>query len=260
MRIIISPAKTMKVDTDTMLAQTTPKFLEKTKEILTYLQQLTYEEIKELWGCNDKLAELNYERVHSMNLERAYTPAILSYEGIQYQYMAPGVFDKDQWAYMEEHLRVLSGFYGILKPSDGVTPYRLEMQAKAQVNGYKNLYEFWGDMLYQTLTSETDCILNLASKEYSKCIESYLKKDKREITFVTCAFVEENKGKLVQKATMAKMARGEMVRFLAEHQIENVEDVKKFDHMNYEFSKEHSNESLYTFIKRKDDMNDLSKS
>lgn len=249
MRIIISPAKTMNVDTDTMPSSSYPQFLEKTRQILSYLQSLTYEEAKQLWKCNDKLAQLNFERIQCMDLDKAYTPAILAYEGIQYQYMAPSVFESEQWAYMEEHLRILSGFYGTLRPCDGVTPYRLEMQAKAQVEGKKDLYEFWGDTLYQNLVSETDCILNLASKEYSKCVEMYVKRDNKKIQFVTCVFAEEVNGKLVQKATMAKMARGQMVRFLAEEKIQNVEDVKKFDRMGYQFLENDSTENLYIFRK-----------
>ena len=80
-----------------------------------------------------------------MKLKSQLTPAILSYEGIQYQYMAPSVFEENQYDYIQEHLRILSGFYGVLKPMDGVTPYRLEMQAKLSVQGKKNLYDFWGN-------------------------------------------------------------------------------------------------------------------
>lgn len=262
MRIIISPAKTMRVDSDTMPASSTPQFLQQTKQILEYLQGLDYDEIKGIWKCNDKLAELNFERIQNMDFTRIHTPAILSYEGIQYQYMAPAVFELEEWKYMEEHLRILSGFYGVLRPCDGVTPYRLEMQAKAKINGCKDLYEFWGDRLYQNLISETDCILNLASKEYSKCIEHYWKKEKnkegKKLKFVTCVFAEEVEGKLVQKATMAKMARGQMVRFLAEHQVEEVEGAKQFAEMGYEFSEENSTEELYTFIKKKNLIEKLS--
>lgn len=96
-------------------------------------------------GCSDKIAELNFLRFQEMKLERNLTPAVLSYEGIQYQYMAPKVFTQNAWDYIQENLWILSAFYGVLKPLDGVTPYRLEMQAKARVNGSKNLYEFWGN-------------------------------------------------------------------------------------------------------------------
>ena len=84
-----------------------------------------------------------------MDLTKNLTPALLAYDGIQYTYMAPAVFEDGQFDYVQEHLRILSGFYGVVKPLDGVVPYRLEMQAKAAVDGRRNLYDFWGDSLYQ---------------------------------------------------------------------------------------------------------------
>ena len=248
MKIIISPAKKMNVDTDTFAPMGLPVFLSRTKELMDYMKGLSYEEAKKLWSCNDKIAAQNFERYAHMDLERGLTPAILSYEGIQYQYMSPMVFSETALDYVQKNLRILSGFYGIVKPFDGVTPYRLEMQAKASIGGCKNLYEYWGDSLYQELTSDGDhIILNLASKEYSKCIERYLgKKD----LYVTCIFGEKIDGKVAQKGTLAKMARGEMVRFLAENGIDSLEGVKKFHGLEYEFSEELSGEKEYIFIKK----------
>ena len=248
MKIIISPAKKMNIDTDTYEICGFPKFLEYTKEIMKWVQSLDRGEMQKLWACNDQIADLNYERLRDMNLENGLTPAVISYEGIQYQYMAPGVFTQDAWEYLQEHLRILSGFYGCLKPMDGVVPYRLEMQAKAKVAGTKDLYAYWGDKLYQEVKDESRTILNLASKEYSKIIEKYLQP---EDTFITCVFGEWKNGKIVQKATQAKMARGEMVRYMAEHQIENLEEIKKFDRMDFSFSEEHSTENEYVFIVNK---------
>lgn len=245
MKIIISPAKKMNVDTDTYIIKGLPKFLENTEEIKNYLQALSRAEQQKLWACNDQIAELNYERFKGMDLAHNLTPAVISYEGIQYQYMAPSVFSEDAWNYVEEHLRILSGFYGVLNPMDGVTPYRLEMQAKAKIAGAKDLYAYWGDKLYETVIDESRTILNLASKEYSKCIEKYLKPEDK---FITCVFGEWKNGKVVQKATMAKMARGEMVRFMAENQIEDLEEIKKFDRMGFKFHEELSGESEYIFV------------
>ena len=248
MRIIISPAKKMNIDTDTFAPMGLPVFLSRTKELMDYMKGLSYEEAKMLWSCNDKIAAQNFERYAQMDLERGLTPAILSYEGIQYQYMSPMVFSETALDYVQKNLRILSGFYGIVKPFDGVTPYRLEMQAKASIGGFKDLYEYWGDSLYQELTSDGDhLILNLASKEYSKCIEKYLGEND---LFVTCVFGEEIDGKVVQKGTLVKMARGEMVRFLAENEIDSLEGVKNFHGLGYEFSEELSGEKEYIFIKK----------
>ena len=248
MKIIISPAKKMNIDTDTFAPMGLPVFLSRTKELMDYMKGLSYEEAKKLWSCNDKIAAQNFERYAQMDLERGLTPAILSYEGIQYQYMSPMVFSETALDYVQKNLRILSGFYGIVKPFDGLTPYRLEMQAKASIGGFKDLYEYWGESLYQELTSDGEhLILNLASKEYSKCIEKYLGEND---LFVTCVFGEEIDGKVVQKGTLAKMARGEMVRFLAENEIDSLEGVKNFHGLGYEFSEELSGEKEYIFIKK----------
>lgn len=172
MRIIISPAKQMRVDTDTFTCTELPVFMEKTEVLKEWIRGLTYEEQKKLWACNDKIAQQNAERFARMDLRANLTSALLSYDGIQYTYMAPAVFEDGQFDYVQEHLRILSGFYGVVKPMEGVVPYRLEMQAKAAVNGHKNLYEFWGQDLYHEVMDDSRVVINLASKEYSKCIEN----------------------------------------------------------------------------------------
>jgi hypothetical protein len=142
--------------------------------------------------------------------------------------MAPSVFTEESLDYVQEHLRILSGFYGIIKPLDGVVPYRLEMQAKLRIENVKDLYAYWGKRLAEYLFAETDCIVNLASKEYSQCIQKYLPPAAR---FITCVFGEEKEGKIIEKGTLCKMARGEMVRFLAEQAAQSPEILKAFDRM-----------------------------
>ena len=246
MRIIISPAKKMKIDNDVLYHRHMPAFIDKTQELLGYMRGLSYHELKTLWQCNDSIGRLNYDRIRNMDLYNNLTPAILSFEGIQYQYMAPGVFEYAQLDYIDEHLRILSGFYGVLRPFDGVVPYRLEMQARPKDWKYKSLYEFWASEIAEKLFSESKCILNLASKEYSKCISNYLTED---IKFVTCVFGEMKNGKVVEKGTLVKMARGEMVRFMAENEILNIEDIKGFNRLGYVFKKELSDENNYVFVK-----------
>ena len=246
MKIIISPAKKMHVDTDSLAVHCMPVMLRKTEELKQWIQGLSWEETKKLWKCNDKLVDLNFERFRKMDLHQNLTPAVLSYEGLQYQYMAPGVMEDTQYAYLQEHLRIISGFYGILAPFDGVVPYRLEMQAKAQINGQKDLYAFWGDSIYRALTEKDHRILNLASKEYSKAIEPYLQKEDQ---FVTCVFGEYKDGKVVQKGTMAKMARGEMVNFLSGIHADNPEDAKEFNRLEYHYQEDLSSDTEYVFLR-----------
>ena len=248
LRIIISPAKKMNVDTDSMAWRDLPAFLPKTEALLEALRGMDYDALKALWKCSDQIAGLNVSRIREMDLGRGLTPAILSYEGIQYQYMAPGVFTTQEFDYVQEHLRILSGFYGLLRPMDGVRPYRLEMQAKLKMGREKDLYGYWGGDLAEALFSETSCIINLASKEYSLCVSRHRTP---EIRFITCVFGEENKGKIVEKGTMCKMARGEMVRYMAEHQISRPEDLRNFDRLDYRFDPDRSDEETYVFIKQK---------
>lgn len=126
-------------------------------------------------------------------------------------------------------------------------PYRLEMQAKVKVGEVKDLYEFWGEKLYREVRGGDGVILNLASKEYSKCIEKYL--TPKDI-FVTCIFGEMKDGKVIQKGTQAKMARGEMVRFMAEHGMKKVEEIRAFDRLNYQYEETLSSEKEYIFLKQ----------
>ena len=248
MRIIISPAKKMNTDTDSLAWRDLPAFLPQTERLLEQLRTMTPEELKKLWKCSDQIAALNLERLRSMDLKQRLTPALLAYEGIQYRYMAPGVFTDHEFAYVQEHLRILSGFYGVLRPFDGVTPYRLEMQSKLKVGADKDLYAYWGDALAQNLFAETGCIINLASKEYSLCISKYLPDSVR---FITCVFGEEKDGKIIEKGTMCKMARGEMVRFMAVNQVSSPEELRIFDALNYRFSAAHSNDHTYVFLLQK---------
>ena len=225
-----------------------PVFLSDAEKIMSVLKDKSFSELKALWGCNDKITEQNIDRLSSMDLRERLTPALLSYDGIAYQYMAPTVFETEMLSYVQEHLRILSGFYGIVRPMDGVTPYRLEMQAKLEVDGAKNLYDYWGDRLYKEVRDGSGIIINLASKEYSKCIEKYLQPGDR---YISCNFYEEQEGKLVQKGVYCKMARGEMVRFMAENRVEEPEGIKHFAVMGYRYAKELSSEKEYIFVRKK---------
>lgn len=269
-RVIISPAKKMNADPDTLPAESLPVFPAETEQIIEYLKSLSYAEARALWRCNDKLTELNFARVQEMELHAdmkmeegsrqalsSLTPALLAYEGIQYRYLAPKTLDEGALSWLSEHLRILSGFYGVLRPFDGVMPYRLEMQAEAKIGGKRNLYEFWGDKLRRALGTSPVFILNLASKEYAKAVEPHLRYGDR---WLSCVFAEQKDGKLVQKATLAKMARGEMTRYLAETLSHRKEldgtmqvgelmtAVKNFNRLGFSWSEAHSTERELVFI------------
>ena len=244
MKIIISPAKKMTTQVEYPAPTGNPIFIERTEQLMQKLQAMSYEELKKLWVCNDEIASQNVERLQYMDLETG-SAALVSYVGIQYQYMAPQVFEDAYYEYVQEHLRILSGFYGIVRPLDRVTPYRLEMQAKLAMDGYRNLYSYWGDSLYRELTQDDHVILNLASGEYSKCIQKYLTS---EDTFITCTFGQLVDGKVKEKGVYVKMARGEMVRYLAEIGAQSPEAAKGFDRLGFRYEESLSDASNYVFL------------
>ena len=246
MRIIISPAKKMRVDTDSFPVRDLPALLPQAEVLAEQLRSMSYGELKALWKCNDSIAAMNAERLQRMDLRHGLTPAILAYDGIQYQYMAPGVFTEGELEYVQEHLRILSGFYGVLRPFDGVTPYRLEMQARLAVDGHKDLYAFWGGKLARRLAEETDFVLDLASKEYSRAVEPHLPKTVR---LVRCTFGERQGSKIVEKGTMCKMARGQMVRWLAENNVTKAADIREFHDLGYHYDPAESGKNHCVFLK-----------
>lgn len=269
---MISPAKKMNCLGEYPVMPGKPVFLERTKKLVDYLQGLDRKTVQGIWKCNDKIADLNWQRLKNMDLERSVTPAVLAYEGIQYQSMAPGVFEAGHLEYIESRLYILSGLYGVLRAFDGVVPYRLEMQAKIAMehNGVRvsSLYDFWGDSLYKVLADRADTIVNLASEEYSRAVKPWSRPEKRRqasqgesigkksppCRIVDCVFGEpeekDGKMKVRVKATAAKMARGSMVRYMAEHQVEDLQQLKDFHLMGYEYREDLSEEDRMVFVKK----------
>ena len=252
MKIIISPAKKMRHD-DGLEWKTLPAFLDKTEEIMQALKAMGYDELKKLWKCNDDIAALNTERLSRMNLKGDLTPAILAYEGIQYQYMAPGVLDEEGLDYIDRHLRIISGFYGVVRPFDGVVSYRLEMQAKLKIGKAKDLYLYWNNLICEEICKDNDCIIDLASKEYSIAVSKHLPEG---IKMISVTFGEEKDGKIIEKGTMCKMARGAMVRFMAENNITSPEGMKSFAQLGFVFDESRSDERNYVFIKQPEKVTD----
>jgi hypothetical protein len=234
---ILSPAKIMRPVED-FLAVSQPVFMEKQHQLLSHLQDMTYDELKAVFQVSDKVAKPVYDHYQALKEGRqtALYPAILAYQGIAYQYMAPQVFTDDMFAWVQKHLRILSGMYGLLKPLDGITLYRLEMHSKCPFS----LYEFWGKEPADAI--EADVIVNLASEEYAKLIRKYRK-------VVDVRFLEPGKNGWKETAVHAKMARGRMVRYLAQHNAASPEAMKGFDELGYIYSPEQSSPDCYVFLR-----------
>lgn len=251
MKIIISPAKKMKINNTFLESRRMPIFLKEAGFLVERLKSLDYLSLKKVLLANDKISSENYELYQKMNLKTNLSPAILCFDGIQYTSMGANVFTEEQYEYLDQHLYILSGLYGVVKALDGICPYRLEMQAKLLDEKKKGLYEFWSDKIYQTIFKESEPVLNLCSAEYKKNIYRYLKK---EDSLVDVFFYEFDGINYIEKAVYVKQARGTMVRFLAENRINDIEDVKQFNLLGYFYDDVLSSENKLVFV-RKENLN-----
>ncbi len=237
MKIIMSPAKKMRSDEDASIIPTIPYFLEESHILEEKLKSMSYEDLKKLWKTNESLTGQCFNELE----KRQYQPptcAIHAYDGIAFKYLHPFSMSDEERSYLNEHLRILSGLYGILTPTDGIVPYRLEMGVKSL-----DLYKFWGSKIYESLDDHV--IINLASKEYSKCITDYLtEKDQ----CIEIQFLRNIKGVLKQQATYAKMARGAMISYMAKEKIEDLDDLKKFNDLGFCFNESLSNKNCFVFV------------
>lgn len=245
LRIIISPAKRMRAE-DTLPWEDLPRFLPQAQQLLCHLRALAPAELRRLLACNEEIAALNYSRFQHMDLRRGLSPALLCYDGIQYQTMAPQIFETAQLAYVQRHLFILSGFYGALRPFDGVAAYRLEMQAKLNAPFAKDLYTFWGDAPARAIWQPGDVLLDLASAEYSRAVVPHLPAGARR---VRCRFAQEAADRLVEKGVYVKMARGALVRWMAERGVARAEDVQTFDGLGYRYQPARSSPEEYVFLR-----------
>ena len=248
MKIIISPAKEMTLENDFLDNLSTPTLMDKAKVLFDYMKSLDYIELQSILKCNDKLSLLNYNRYQAQSIDSKLVAALLAYDGIAYKYMAPQVFTEQEFAYVNEHLCIISGMYGVLRPMDGIIPYRLEMQSKIKCDSYLNLYDYWKDSIYQEVVKDSKYIVNLASKEYSKVIETYLDDN---VHYINVVFGEMVNGKLVEKGVYVKMARGAMVRYMASNNILTIDGIKSFNELGYTFYNEivENNKTTLIFIK-----------
>lgn len=256
LEVIISPAKQMRIARDAFSPKGIPPYPTETERLWRALCAIERKTgaagLKALWNVNDKLLAENIERLHAfipVADERALdepavsavvSAAVFSYVGIQYRSMAPEVMDLGALDWIQDHLWILSALYGSVRPFDAVEPYRLEMGAKLAVDGARDLYGFWSDKLARTIApsdaesdgqpsaSDAGCtVVNLASAEYARAVLPHLRATDR---VVTCIFGEALRaGKPIQRATASKIARGSMVRWMAEHRIEDARELKGFD-------------------------------
>lgn len=222
-----------------------PIFHAEAKQIWSILQSFDHRTLKNILKCNEQLVAQNYERYHSSELDNAQHTAIMSYQGLQFQHLGAHLLEERALNYLNTHLRILSGLYGVLKPLDEIVLYRLEMQTKIETITTKNLYDYWRDKL--TPLFKEELIINLASKEYYEVLDQSIIDRMIHVHFK----VKVN-DRLITKGTLAKMARGAMVRYMAIHQIQETETLKLFNEQGFKFSEVDSTHNHYVFVRNCD--------
>lgn len=243
MKIIISPAKTMMAGSGPW--RDLPRLMDRTAILLEEMKQMSTAQLKSVYGCSEKIAAENAERFSGMDLRANLMAAAERFTGLQYRHLGWQSLKEEERDYLQDHLRVLCAFYGILKPYDGIVSYRMDMLTRVEADGAADLYAFWKDLPAESLQGET--VINLASNEFADAVLPYLP----ERNVITCGFYREKDGKRKMQSTLAKSARGEMVRWMAENRIEDPADLKGFDRLNLRFDPEYSDAHHFSFTEQK---------
>lgn len=254
MLIVISPAKTLNFENiNYNLPMTSPRFLEESRVIMNELRELDSYSIGKLMKISDKLSSLNKERFNSWEDSLKNSKhCLIAFQGDVYKGLDVGSFTDEELFYANDHLRILSGLYGVLRPFDGINPYRLEMGSKLTVGSSKNLYEFWKNTLKKSVHEELKkhkerVLINLASKEYFKSIEAI--ENEEDVKVITPTFKEFRNKEYKIISLKAKRARGLMSRYIIQNQINNAEELKSFNEEDYEYNEELSSENEWIFTR-----------
>jgi cytoplasmic iron level regulating protein YaaA (DUF328/UPF0246 family) len=259
MLIVISPAKTLDYETPaTTASYTLPDYLQDSAELITQLRSLSPPEVSSLMGISAKLGDLNFGRF--LNWQQDFTPnnakqSLLAFKGDVYTGLGAESLSEDQLQWAQNHLRILSGLYGLLRPLDLMQPYRLEMGTKFANSQGANLYEFWGDKITDGLNraikdqaskkQNADLLINLASNEYFKSV----KPGKLNADVITPVFKDWKNDKYKIISFYAKKARGLMSRYIIENQIEDPEKIKQFDVAGYAYQPAMSSAREWVFTR-----------
>ncbi|ROI14469.1 peroxide stress protein YaaA [Epilithonimonas hominis] len=253
MKFISSPAKLMNVENSTeFLKNTTPKFIKDSEFIHSFLKEKSPKYLSELMEISPKLADENWERNQkwtSKPIAKNSAPAMFAFTGEVYRGLDAKTLDEKAVKYLEKNFRILSGLYGLLKPSDKVMLYRLEMGRPFQFDSYKNLYEFWTDKVTQQLNSELkkdELLINLASNEYGKVVDR--KKLKTKVIDFDFRQIQPD-GKLKTIVVYTKHARGLMLRFCAKNQVQTLDELKAFNYENYRLDEKLSTDNHLVFTR-----------
>lgn len=253
MLVIISPSKTMTMSDASEQHTTLPDFNKEYRQLLGILQKKSKPALQTLMKISDKIAREVWENLQSfpeaLTNENA-SPAALSYRGDVYLGLQANLFTADDWSFAGRHLRILSGLYGVLRPSDLVRPYRLEMGLSMKIGKSENLYKYWGKKIALKLKTEIEkqeinVLLNLASGEYMKSVN--LKALGHPVVDVD--FREEKNGKLTSNSFTNKRMRGVMARYIIQHRVNHPEVLKSFSEEGFRYREEWSSPGHFVFVR-----------
>lgn len=252
MLIVISPAKTLDYETTPVTdVHSQPDFLNHSAELIEQLRTLSVQDVAELMKLSDKLSSLNVARFESWTPEFTTDnakQALLAFKGDVYAGMDAETFSAEDFEFAQDHLRILSGLYGLLKPLDLMQPYRLEMGTKLANGRGKDLYQFWGNIITDTLNEQLvseQVLINLASNEYFKATKA----KNISARIITPVFKDWKNGQYKMISFYAKKARGLMSRYIIQNKLENPEQLKDFDLDGYRFADSMSEGDTWTFIR-----------
>lgn len=254
MLIILSPAKKLLTISKPYEATTSePMFREKTNILVQLMQNKSVASIAALMNLSQDLAELNYKRYQTFCLNKETThsfPALFLFQGDVYQGLQANRWEEKTINYSQNHLYIISGLYGLLRPLDSIQPYRLEMGVRLENPSGKNLYDFWRETITETLNKQlkmqqNSLLINLASTEYFKVI------DEKKLNYpcITINFYQNKNNQLKMIGIHAKKARGLMAKFLMENQIDDLNQLKKFNELGYQFNEPTSSGCHLDFVK-----------
>jgi cytoplasmic iron level regulating protein YaaA (DUF328/UPF0246 family) len=257
MLTILSPSKTQDFSDNSVnvadLPSSTPALLNESQKLVKELRKKSVTDIEQLMNVSEKIATLNHERYQHFSVpftEDNARQALLAFKGDVYTDIAVDEYSESEFAFAQDHLRIISGLYGLLRPLDLMQPYRLEMKTPLTNSRGDNLYKFWGDRITEQLnealqTQDTQVLVNLASNEYFKSIDT----SQLAGEVVTPVFKEHKDGKYKVVAIYAKRARGKMANFIIRNAIDQPEQLKTFTDGGYEFSDSLSSEKEWVFIR-----------
>src|SRR6056297_2301472 len=249
MLVVVSPAKKMNMDPVEGVTATRPAFQAQADELATVAQGLSVDDLQKLMKISENLAKLNRDRFNDFG-EMEEKPAALAFAGDTYQGLEAASLDADEMAWAQDHFRILSGLYGVLRPLDAIEPYRLEMGSRLATDRGRTLYDFWGDEIAKALNAQaaeagSDTLVNCASQEYFGAVD----RDALGLRVVTPVFMEDRGGTPKVISFYAKKARGAMARFIIQNRLLDPESLTGFDTGGYRHAPEMSEPDSPVFIR-----------